>query len=117
IASTPVRAAAPDENARRRTSTPTAPRPVFVGSGTCAVGHEPAAQRPIPVAIRTYIATTNEYVGSAKRTPDSRTPRRFTTVSRTTKPSDSTTLWLASDGAVEVIASTPAATETATVRT
>ena len=31
-------------------------------------------------------------------------------------PSESATLWLASDGAAEVRASTPAATETATVR-
>src|SRR6266516_6403133 len=34
IASTPVRAAAPDEKARRTTKTPTAPAPAVSGSGT-----------------------------------------------------------------------------------
>src|SRR5690349_7228316 len=52
IDSTPVRAAAPDEKARRRTRTPTPPAvPAVIGSGTCAWGHVPAAQRARPVAI------------------------------------------------------------------
>jgi hypothetical protein len=59
IASTPVRAAEPDANARRRTNTPTAPVPAAIGCGTCAVGHEPTAHFPIPVAIIANIAPTN----------------------------------------------------------
>ena len=42
------------------------------------------------------------YVGIAKARPDSRTPRRFTTVSSTTKPSDSATACGASAGNAEV---------------
>src|SRR6266545_8183018 len=59
IASTPVRAAAPDENARRTTRTPTAPAPVASGSGTSACGQLPTTPLPIPVAIIAYIAATN----------------------------------------------------------
>ena len=62
------------------------------------------------------MTATNAYVGTANRTPDSRTPRRLTIVSKTMKPSERVTSWPASDGAAEVSARTPAATETATVR-
>ncbi len=53
----------------------------------------------------------------AKARPDSLTPRRFTDVRSSTKPSDSATACGASAGAALVIAATPATTETATVRT
>src|SRR5262245_48970199 len=117
IASTPVSAAAPDANARRTTSTVTAPTPTVVGSVTCACGQVPAAHFATPVATRTYMAATNVYVGSAKRRPDSRTPLRLASVRSTTQASESATLWDSSEGAAEVKASTPAATDTATVRT
>jgi hypothetical protein len=61
-------------------------------------------------------ATTNAYVGIAKRIPDSRTPRRFARVRMRTKSSESATLCDISDGAADVSARTPAVTETATVR-
>ena len=63
------------------------------------------------------ITTTKAYVGNAKRIPDSRTPRRFTTVSSKMKNSERPTWCEASDGTAEVRAKTPAVTETATVRT
>jgi hypothetical protein len=53
----------------------------------------------------------------ANAVPDSLTPRRFTRVSRTTKPTDSGTACELSEGTADVIAATPATTETATVRT
>ena len=56
------------------------------------------------------------YVGKANSSPDSRTPRRFPSVSTRMQPSESSTWCEASDGATEVSAKTPAATETATVR-
>src|SRR5436305_4905512 len=59
IASTPVRAVDPDENARRRTNSVTAPAPAGSGWGTVAVGHDPAAQRAIPVPTSASIAATN----------------------------------------------------------
>ena len=57
IASTPVRAEAPDEKARRSTSTPTAPTPAASGFGTVACGQVPVAQRAMPVPIVMYSAT------------------------------------------------------------
>ena len=117
IASTPVSATAPLAKARTRRKAVTVPTPAAIGSGTVAWGQAPVAHFQIPVATSAYMATTKAYVGSAKAMPDSRTPRRLTTVSRTMKASESPTSWGSSDGAAEMSASTPAATETATVRT
>ena len=60
---------------------------------------------------------TNAYVGSAKSSPDSRTPRRLARTITSRQRSESSTLCDASDGANEVIAKIPAEIETATVRT
>ena len=117
IASTPVSAADPDAKACRMTSTPTTAVPAASGFGTSACGHAPSRHWPTPVPIMTNMTATNPYVGIAKSTPDSRTPRRLTTVSSTTNASDSPTLCGSSEGAADVSASTPAVTDTATVRT
>src|SRR5438132_14370636 len=116
IASTPVKAAAPDENARRTTRTPTAPAPAAIGSGTTTCAQLPAAHLPIPVPIIAYMTATKAYVGMAKRIPDSRTPRRLTSVRITTNTSESCTLCESREGAADTSATTPAVTETATVR-
>jgi hypothetical protein len=58
IASTPVSAVEPDENARSTTNTVTAPAPLASGCGTAACGHEPAAHLPIPTPTRAKIETT-----------------------------------------------------------
>ena len=63
------------------------------------------------------IDTMNAYVGIANTVPDSRTPRRFASVISRTNPSESSTLYGDSAGSAEVIANTPATTETATVST
>ena len=57
------------------------------------------------------------YVGNANSSPDSRTPRRFPSVSTKMQARDRATSCETSDGNAEVIAKTPAATETATVST
>ena len=117
IASTPVSATAPLAKARTRRNTVTVPAPAATGFGTVACGQAPVAHFQTPVPTSTYMAATNAYVGSAKAIPDSRTPRRLTTVSRTTNARHSPTVCGASAGAAEVSASTPAATDTATVST
>ena len=49
--------------------------------------------------------------------PDSRMPRRLPSIRRTTMPMAITTRYPNRDGAMEVMAATPADTETATVST
>jgi len=56
-------------------------------------------------------------VGTAKMVPDSRMPRRLSRVMSATTPTESSILRWRSSGNAEVIAKTPAATETETVRT
>ena len=117
IASTPVSAVDPDANARSTTKAVTAPVPAARRSGTTACGHPDAAQRATPVPTSRKIDVTNAYVGSAKRMPASFTPRRFASVIRPTKPSDRPSSCPRRLVTAEVRASTPAATDTATVST
>ena len=56
-------------------------------------------------------------MGTANAFPDSLTPRRFMTVSSTTKPTDMETACRDRSGTADVIAATPATTDTATVST
>src|SRR5262249_26098941 len=116
IDSTPVSAAEPDANARRRTRTVTAPMPAVSGCGTVACGQPLVAHLTIPAPITAYSETTKPYVGSGEGNPASRPPRRFATVSARMQPRHSQTRYGSSEGAAEVIARIPAATETATVR-
>ena len=60
---------------------------------------------------------TNAYVGSAKSSPDSRTPRRFASTMTKRHRSESPTLCACSEGTNDVIAKIPAEIETATVST
>ena len=73
--------------------------------------------RAAPTASITNTQTTKPYVGTANARPDSLTPRRLTSASTPTKPSERATAWGASDGTALVIAATPATTDTATVST
>ena len=56
-------------------------------------------------------------MGIAKVFPLSRTPRRLTAVNTTTRPTEIATVCGAAAGIAEVIAATPATTDTATVIT
>ena len=71
----------------------------------------------MPAITSVAIAVTKRYVGSAKRRPDSRTPRRLARTMMTSATMDSPTRWACSGAANEVIAKTPAEIETATVST
>src|ERR1700751_826953 len=102
IASTPVRAVDPDENARRTTKTVTAPAPAGRGFGTTAWWRFPVMSRKSPTPTSTRIEVTNAYVGSAKSRPDSRTPRRFATTMIARQASDKPTLCDVSEGTNEV---------------
>ena len=117
IASTPVSAVEPDENARRTTKSVTAPAPVATGCGVTACGAVPKIVLARPTATRTNIAVMKAYVGRAKAIPDSRTPRRLTNTMTARQASDSATLCGSSDGAIDTTAKIPAAIETATVNT
>jgi hypothetical protein len=57
-----------------------------------------------------------KYVGTAKIRPDSRMPRRFPTIRMKTNARVSSTRLTCQSGKAEVIAATPAAMLTATVR-
>ena len=59
----------------------------------------------------------NTYVGIANTSDASRTPRRFTMMMSTTKPTASSTRSGSSAGTAEMMLSTPDATDTATVST
>ena len=60
---------------------------------------------------------TKPYVGTANALPDSLTPRRFIAVRKPTNSRASSTRWSASPWKAEMMLSTPAETETATVST
>jgi len=70
-----------------------------------------------PIASRATIAVMKAYVGSANRSPDSRTPRRFASTITARHASDRPTRCELSEGANDVIAKIPAEIDTATVRT
>src|SRR5688572_27372477 len=118
MASTPVRAVDPDANAR---STKKRVTPPSWGSRSnpdeTALGHSPSAHSRRPTASIVKTVMTKAYVGTAKSRDDSLVPRKFATVSSTTNTSAISTRHSRSVGYAEVIAATPAATETATVNT
>ncbi len=117
IASTPVRAVDPDENARRSAKSVIVPTPAGSAFGVTAWCACPVAISKIPARTSVPIARTKRYVGSAKRRPDSRTPRRLARTMSASAASESATLCELSEGTNDVIAKMPAEIETATVST
>jgi hypothetical protein len=123
IASTPVRATAPDEKARRISRIETLPRraPLFVSSSSDSWFTGNASRLPVNSRKRPYPTSRPRaimymYVGPAKMRPDSLMPRRFPTVSSTMKKMQIGTRASSRSGNAEVMAATPADTDTATVR-
>ncbi len=117
IASTPVRAAQPEAKARRTMNQDR----LCVPAGCSASGM--GARRPGSSASRTKPpissiakAKMNIYVGIAKMVPDSRMPRRLRRVMMPTTTTAISTLRWRSSGIADVMAKTPAAIDTATVR-
>ena len=120
MASTPVSAADPEENARN--SRNTRARPASECSSTisypalAASRSAPMAKRMSPVRIMPSIEAMKMYTGMAKASPDSLTPRRFAAVTRTTMMIENSTGCSPTNGMAEPMLATPAAVETATVR-
>ena len=124
IASTPVRAAQPDEKARSSRKAVAMPAMAsWLGSGMSSNWALSACPR-LPVTAWTTPTTPiptmprmNAYTGTAKALPDSRTPRRFIAVRKMTRPMATWTSWPRNDGIAVAAFCTPDETETATVRT
>src|SRR5262245_8642447 len=119
MASTPVRAVDPDENACRITKRPTltaVPSAMWL-AGTTACGQLLTRHLDRPTTTMVRMKRMKPYVGMANSVPDSRTPRRLASVISRTKPIDIQTRYLSSEGAAETMAKTPATVETDTVST
>lgn len=84
-----------------------------VGSGSSV----PLKYRQAPTAIIVKMLTMKKYVGPANMRPDSRMPRRFPIINSTTKPRHTITGSRRQWGSADVIAATPAAILTDTVKT
>jgi hypothetical protein len=125
IASTPVSAAHPEENARAsRVSSPivvngsSQPGSGWtVRSALSTSGRSPMASRIRPTAAMPRTATMNRYVGTANRPPDSRMPRRLMAISSTTSAHATTGSCPLSAGNAEAAYCAPEEIETATVST
>ncbi len=120
MASVPVRATAPDANARSRSTTPTAWAVTVVLSTISGGGGWPPWPRiriryaPMPIIVRA--PNRNRYVGTAKMLPASRTPRRFATVIRPMASTPISTRIGSRPGTAETSCSTADDVETAAVR-
>ena len=119
IASTPVSAVQPDENARRTRNISPSPANVpvvlIMYPAVSACRCWPMASRTPPQMIISMTTPMKQYVGMAKPVPDSRTPRRFrTAIAATVTAAMSVTREL-SAGNAEARLATPDETETATV--
>ncbi len=125
IASTPVSAAQPDENARStRNAIASPPAPVANSSaGTSssvalgASGRSPNSSRPNPHSAMPRIVTMKTYVGSANAVPDSRTPRRFIVVRNSTAITAAAAWWPSRAGIAEAAYCAADEIDTATVST
>jgi hypothetical protein len=123
MASVPVMAELPLAKARRSTKAAT-PRisPPLPASPRCIVWWLCGAWCSVPITfwtnpapMRTTMLAMKKYVGRAKTFPASRIPRRLPKVSRTTKATESNRASWLTAGTAEMMASAPAATDTATV--
>ena len=120
IASMPVSAVVPDEKARATRNARA--RPITSSSAMIsqpalsAVSSAPITVRMIPVPTMIAIEAMKRYVGIAKATPDSRIPRRLTSVMTTMIPTAHQAAWSAMTGKTDPRLATAAEMETATVR-
>ena len=117
IASTPVRAVVPLEKACRTRKRPIARVGSTSSGGGSAIGWSvPSRWRTSAVPTVSPIIATKKNVGSASTRPDSFTPRRFTTITKTTSAIPSATRWSWTTGKAEDTWATAEEMETATVR-
>ena len=113
ITSIPVIAVAPEANARSTSSTPTAS---IAGWGAAGQGESRGRRLDQAGDHDQRDRATNRYVGAANGGAGSRTPRRLPATSSAITTRPIATVAEPSDGIAEVTASTPEATDTATVR-
>ena len=117
IASTPVRAVVPLENAWRIRKRPMARTGSTSSGGGSGTGYRvPSRCRTIAVPTVSVIIATKKNVGTANTKPDSFTPRRLTTITKRTSTIASITLCSWTAGKAEATWATPEEIETATVR-
>ena len=126
IASTPVSAAQPDENARASRKIRASPvrfPPSYPGAGMMwkfalsTSGSCPSEARNAPTSAMPSTPAMKQYVGTAKKAPDSRTPLRFVAASARTSTTATATSWCEIHGTAAAAFWTPDETDTATVRT
>ena len=121
-ASTPDSATAPDEKARssiriESAAVPSASSWASGDSESSGIGGRSCTKmRYSPTTMRMTSITTYRYVGGANRAPDSRTPRRLAIVMTAIRTRHSGTRHCSSNSKADWMASTPPATDTATVR-
>src|SRR5581483_1095260 len=115
IASVPVMAEHPSANARNSRIAKAKPIGGAVGGTGGATGGWPT-ERITPAMINANIMKMNAYVGRRNAAPDSRTPRKLTTIRRSVASTQSSTRRPPITGYVEMMASIPDAMDTDTVR-
>src|SRR3970040_1951168 len=118
IASTPVRAVVPWAKAcrsRKGATTVNVP-PTCISGGATTVPSVPVKYRTRPIPTVRIIDAKKKNIGNGKDRPDARTPRRLTTVTRSTRLTASVTRYVPTAGNAETICATPDETETETVR-
>ncbi|SLA02017.1 Uncharacterised protein [Mycobacteroides abscessus subsp. abscessus] len=112
MASTPVNAAQPLENALSTSKIPMVPT---VWESTCGTLWLPPLTRP--TTITDAMLTTNTTVGVTKALALLTIPRRLTAVIKASTESAIQTVYRPAAGKAEVSAAVPAVTDTATLRT
>ena len=116
IASTPVSAVDPEAKARRiKNSEIEATSALTTRPDEAACGQVPSKHCTKPVIRVTNTVTTKAYVGRANSVLDSLTPRRLARVSRVTRADGDHHPPRRRPGNADVMAATPADTETETV--
>lgn len=114
MASTPVRAEQPEENALRISRTPSAS---VVLTGWAAPTTAAGCERRIPMTTMPSMLTMNSTVGNISTRALSATPQRFTAVSRASSTRQTASRCEERIGKAEARLAAPAARLTATVRT
>src|SRR3954451_21066348 len=121
IASTPVSAVQPDANARSNKNASASPTKCSVGfTPQCALSARsccPDASFITPTTISAPTPNMKAYVGIANAVPDSRKPRRLSSMMTSTMATASSTSCPANEPTAEVMLATPELTDTATVST
>ncbi len=118
-ASMPVSAVVPEENARATSRASAAPVKEFCAT-ICQFALSARSVWPRSISTAAYptitkIEAMKKYTGTAKKAPDSLTPRRFSRAMMTIAPTANHTLCFSTNGIVDPRLATPDEIDTATV--